>query len=652
MQENDRLTRFIIAMMVIVQILQTAGLFLFEEKRIIFVYLLVLNIVISILLLRQARQNQIRRFNFIRKINDEAENSLNATLDNMPIGVIRYTAESFEPEWFNPYVDFIYRGNESQLTAKTIQDIVVRASDEGYLAVGDRKYSIRIDEEKKLIYLAEATKEAELRGDYNDARAVIGAISVDNYDDATDLLSDAERIKINSFITSFLEDFTKEKNIYLRRLNAERYYFFSDYKTLSFLMEDKFSILNEFRTLSAEQGSPLTLSIGVSYGFDDFPNIGRVSQNNLELAQVRGGDQVVVRENAQNAHPVYFGGNSESVSQKSRTRARAVATALKTIMTESDNVFIMGHRYPDMDAFGAGVAMKAFANMTGKEAFVVYDEEQLLPDVSRAIEMLNQTEDGQSHILRLQTAKKHKKANSLLIMVDHSKTAQTLNLDFYKSFGKVVVIDHHRRDEDFPNQALLSYIESSASSASELSVELLQFHSSGRRWMSVPAASVVLAGISMDTKGFTKSTTSRTFEAAAYLRSQGADNNLIKSMMATDFEDYKQVNEIVLQAEMVADKMVLSVAPEDKKYDSVTTAKAADTLIDMAGVQAAFALSHHPNGYISISARSFNGFNVQSIMEEMGGGGHFNSSAAQIYEKPMAEVKADLIQIIKNHQEN
>lgn len=645
----NRNIRFIIFMMVIVQVLQTLGLFIFEAKRLIFAYLLILNIIISLLLIMQARNYQIRRFNLVRKLNDDAENSLNATLENMPIGVIRYDAESYEPEWFNPFVDMIYKGNEANLTAKVVKAIVEESSNESYLTVGTRKYSVKLDAEKNLIYLEDSTKEAGYRTDFNESRAVIGSISVDNYDDATDLISDSEQTQINSFITSFLESFANEKNIYLRRINSERYYFFCDYKALSELMANKFQVLNDFRKLSAENGSPLTLSMGVSYGWGEFPAIGKTAQNNLELAQVRGGDQVVLRENAQSAQPTYFGGNSESASQKSRTRARAIATALRTIVSEADDVFITGHRFPDMDALGASVAMKAFANMTGKEAFVVYDENQMLTDVSRAIDRLNETEDGKPHIIRLKTAKKIKKQNSLLIMVDHSKPSQTLDNDFYKSFDRVVVIDHHRRDDDFPNHALLSYIESSASSASELAVELLQFHETQRKWLSVTEASVVLAGISMDTKGFTKSTTARTFDAAAYLRAQGADNNLIKGFLATDFEDYKQVNEIVLNAEYVAEGIVVALGNPSKKYDGVTTAKAADTLNDLAGVRAAFTITQHPNGYVGISARSLNGFNVQTVMEEMGGGGHFNASAAQIYERSMDEVKADLTAVIRTH---
>ena len=435
----------IIIIMVIVQIIETVVVQVSATRWSIWIYLLILNIAITLILLSQTQNYQLRRQDFIRKINDEAENSLNATLDNMPIGVIRFNSETFEPEWFNPFIDMIFKGNDKVINRDDIKKILKNASDDQYITLGKQKYVAELDSDKNLIYLIDATKEVAFKSEFNDSRAVIGAISVDNYDDATDLITDSGRTAINSFIASFLEEFADKYGVYLRRINSSRHYFFCDYRILEKMINDKFSVLKEFRELSSQKEIPLTLSVGVAYGWNDFPVIGKVALNNLELAQVRGGDQVVLRENTPQARPVYFGGNSESRTQKSRTRARAISTALRTIIAEAEDVFIVGHRFTDMDALGAAVAMKAFANMSGKEAFVVYDPEQLLPDVERAINKMNESSDGFTHIVQLETAQKLKKKDSLLIMVDHSKTSQTLNLEFYKSFEKLVVIDHHRR---------------------------------------------------------------------------------------------------------------------------------------------------------------------------------------------------------------
>ena len=619
----------------------------FQQTEI--VLLLIVNVVITIVFLVSSRAASAKNLDNIRALNDLAENSLNATLDTMPIGVLRYSDKDYTPEWFNPYVDIIFANDEEKLQADKIKEIVQDIDDQGvqYLPVGKKKYAIKIDHQKHLLYFIDATSEVVAKTITSESRPVIGIISVDNYDDATDLISDSSRTLINNFIATKIDAISSKYNVYTSRYNASRYYVYTNYLTLKKIMDDKFEFVTTFREEAAEKNFSLTLSIGMSYGLENFSKIGRTALNNLELALVRGGDQVVIKENINTAKPIYFGGNSASHIQKSRTRARAIATALRTIVRESDNVFVMGHKYPDMDALGAAVVTKIFANMNDKEAFVVYDENQLLPDVERAIEKLNESKDGFAHIIRMDTARQLKKTNSLLIMVDHSKTSQTMDYEFYKSFAKVVVIDHHRRDEDFPKNALLTYIESGASSASELVTEVLQYQNDQAQKMSKVEASIALAGISVDTKNFSKGTTTRTFEAASFLRSQGADNNLIKKLLATEFDKYKKVNEIVLNAEF-HDHIAFGVGLYRKMYDNVTTAKAADTLLDMVGVDAAFTIVNHEKGYVAVSARSSGDFNVQRIMEKLGGGGHFNNAAAQVYDKTPNDVKEEIVTLINS----
>lgn len=637
----------IIISMTVVYLCEVIILRLAEFQQTELVLLLVVNLIVMFLLLARARVVMANNLDNIRELNETAENSLNATLDTMPIGVLRYSEFDYTPEWFNPYVDIIFSNDEDKLEADKIKEIVQDIDDQGmqYLSVGQKKYAIKVDHKKKLLYFIDATSEVVAKTITRESRPVIGIISVDNYDDTTDLISDSSRTIINNFIATKIDAFSNKYNVYISRYNASRYYIYTNYLTLKQIMDDKFKFVNVFREEATEKNFSLTLSIGMSYGLENFSKIGKTALDNLELALVRGGDQVVIKENINTAKPIYFGGNSASHTQKSRTRARAIATALRTIVLESENVFVMGHKYPDMDALGAAVATKIFANMNDKEAFIVYDEKQLLPDVERAIAKLNESKDGFAHIIRMDTAYELKKSNSLLIMVDHSKTSQTMDYDFYKSFDKVVVIDHHRRDDDFPKNALLTYIESGASSASELVVEVLQYQNDQKQKMSKVAASIALAGISVDTQKFSKGTTARTFEAASFLRSQGADNNLIKKFLATEFDKYKKINEIVLNAEF-HDNIAIGIGLYRKMYDNVTIAKAADTLLNMVGIDASFTIVNHENGYVAISARSSGDFNVQRIMEKFGGGGHFNNAAAQIYEKTPTEVRDDLLKLL------
>lgn len=637
----------IIIFMTIVYFCEVLILRLADFQQTEIILLLVVNLIVTVVLLVRTKFSTAKRLENIRALNESAENSLNATLDTMPIGVLRYSDYDYTPEWFNPFVDIIFANDEEKLQADKIKEIVQDIDDQGmqYLSVDKKKYAVKVDHQKKLLYFIDATSEVVAKTITRESRPVIGILSVDNYDDVTDLISDSSRTIINNFIATKIDAISSKYNVHITRYNASRYYIYTNYLTLKQIMDDKFTFLNTFREEAAEKHFSLTLSIGMSYGLENFSKIGKTALDNLELALVRGGDQVVIKENINTAKPIYFGGNSASHTQKSRTRARAIATALRTIVLESENVFVMGHKYPDMDAIGAAVATKIFANMNDKEAFIVYDEKQLLPDVSRAIDKLNESKDGFNHIIRMATARNLKKSNSLLIMVDHSKTSQTMDYDFYKSFEKVVVIDHHRRDDDFPKNALLSYIESGASSASELVVEVLQYQNDQKQKMSKVEASIALAGISVDTQNFSKGTTARTFEAASYLRSQGADNNLIKKLLATEFDKYKKINEIVLNADFYGN-IALGMGLYRKMYDNVTIAKAADTLLNMVGIDASFTIVNHENGYVAVSARSSGDFNVQRIMEKFGGGGHFNNAAAQIYEKTPTEVKEELLLIL------
>ncbi|MDR0300247.1 MAG: DHH family phosphoesterase, partial [Streptococcaceae bacterium] len=541
---------------------------------------------------------------------------------------------------------------EDKLNPETIMKLVMDYGKHGKLyPLAEKSYAVTCDLSNNIIYLQDVSDENKFKHDLLQRRPIIAIIAIDNYDDVTDSLSDGDKSSINSFIANFLDQFAKNRQLYLRRLTSDRYIIFANYQVLSELMSEKFSqLLDQFRERALAQKIPLTLSIGVSYGIVDFTAIGRTAMNNLELALIRGGDQVVVKENENNARAIYFGGNSESRIEKSRTRVRAIASLLNTTVSEANQVFIVGHRYPDMDALGAAVVMRNFAAAAGKEAFIVYNPDQLQDDTRRAISRLNELEELYSHVVRINSAKKLKTENALLIMVDHSKISQTMDREFYESFDKVVVIDHHRRDDDFPENALLSYIESGASSATEMAVEILRFQNKMLAKMTAIEASVALAGISVDTKSFTKATTANTFESASFLRGQGADNELVQKFLATDFQTFKQVNEVVLAAEILEGGIAIALGVPAQPYSKVILAKAADELLTMQGVTASFTLAINDLNDVIVSARSNGKYNVQTIMEDLGGGGHFDMAATQISNKTVGAVKDELIQVIKERK--
>ena len=319
-------------------------------------------------------------------------------------------------------------------------------------------------------------------------------------------------------------------------------------------------------------------------------------------------------------------------------------TAISDKIRSVDQVFVVGHKNLDMDALGSAVGMQLFASNIIEDSYAVYDADHMSPDIERAINFLEK--EGVTKLLPLSDAMNLVTNRSLLILVDHSKTALTLSKDFYDLFTQTIVIDHHRRDQDFPENAVITYIESGASSASELVTELIQFQNSKKNRLSRMQASVLMAGMMLDTKNFTSRVTSRTFDVASYLRTRGSDSIAIQEIAATDFEEYREVNELILQGRKLGSDVLIAQAKESTTYDTVVISKAADAMLAMSGIEASFVLAKNTQGFISISARSRSKINVQRIMEELGGGGHFNLAAAQIENMSLSEAGEKLTQLV------
>ena len=587
----------------------------------------------------------------IQYVNNQAEDSLNSLLEQMPVGVIKLNMANMEIEWFNPYAELILTTEDGEINPTQIQEIIKAGfSSLGiYANIGEKRYAVHLDKTSGVVYFFDVSGEYEATVELVTSRPAIGIISVDNYDDLENETSESDISNINSFVANFVAEFAGRYKMFSRRVGMDRFYLFTDYTVLEHLMQDKFSMIDSFREEAKQRNLPLTMSMGLSYGDGDHESIGKVALSNLNLAEVRGGDQVVVRENDETKDPIYFGGGSAASVKRTRTRTRAMMTAISEKLKSVDRVFIVGHKNLDMDALGSAVGMQLFSSNVLEESYVVYDASQMSPDIRRAIELLDK--EGVSSLLTLEEASEMVTRRSLLVMVDHSKTVLTLSKDFYNLFNQTIVIDHHRRDQDFPENAVITYIESGASSASELVTELIQFQNSKKKRLSRIQASVLMGGMMLDTKNFTSRVTSRTFDVASYLRTRGSDSVVIQDISATDFEEYRLVNELILQGQMVQPSILVAQALETKTYDTVVISKAADALLAMSGIEASFVLAKNDQGDISISARSRSRINVQRIMEELGGGGHFNLAAARLTGMNLQEAGDKLKTVIVNETE-
>ncbi|KGR72178.1 DHH family phosphoesterase [Streptococcus phocae subsp. salmonis] len=619
-----------------------------QSKKLILLAIFLVLLFVLALLWYQKQVYELSDLDHIELLNEQTENNLKTLLDKMPVGVIQFDQKTTAIEWYNPYAELIFTNEDGLLQNQLIEKILneKRQGDisQTFEILGN-KYTSYIDDSSGIFYFFDSFVGNREAADASSLRPVVGIVSVDNYDDITDNLSDADTSKINSFVANFIAKFMDSKQIFYRRVNMDRFYFFTDYHVLKELMDDKFSILDDFRKEAQDAQRPLTLSMGISFGDSSHAQIGQVALENLNIALVRGGDQIVIRENNDHTTPVYFGGGSVSTVKRSRTRTRAMMTAISDRIKMVDNVFIVGHRKLDMDALGSAVGMQFFSSNIIENSFAVYNPADMSPDIERAIERLQA--DGNTRLISVSQAMGLVTSRSLLVMVDHSKVSLTLSKDFYELFNDVIIVDHHRRDDDFPDNAILTFIESGASSAAELVTELIQFQNAKKRLNKIQA-SVLMAGIMLDTKNFSTRVTSRTFDVASYLRSRGSDSVEIQNISATDFDDYKQVNEIILRGERLGDTIIVADGVKGNQYSNVIASKAADTILSMAEIEASFVIVETSKNKIAISARSRSKINVQRIMEKLGGGGHFNLAACQMQDIDFDEAKQLLIETIRN----
>ncbi|WP_027969721.1 DHH family phosphoesterase [Streptococcus castoreus] len=617
-----------------------------QSKMLVLAAIFLVLLFVVVLLWYQKEVYELSDLDHIELLNEQTENNLKTLLDKMPVGVVQFDQETNAIEWYNPYAELIFTNENGVLQDHLIQQILAekRHGDISQtFEVSGNKYTSYVDVASGIFYFFDSFVGNRQSTDVSMLKPVVGIISVDNYDDITDDLSDADISKINSFVANFIDEFMESKQIFYRRVNMDRYYFFTDFKVLKELMNDKFSILEKFRKEAQEAQRPLTLSMGISFGEEQHSQIGQVALENLNIALVRGGDQIVIRENADHTNPIYFGGGSVSTVKRSRTRTRAMMTAISDRIKMVDNVFIVGHRKLDMDALGSAVGMQFFASNIIENSFAVYNPDEMSPDIERAIERLQA--DGKTRLISISQAMGLVTSRSLLVMVDHSKISLTLSRDFYEQFDDVIVVDHHRRDDDFPENAILTFIESGASSAAELVTELIQFQNAKKR-LSRIQASVLMAGIMLDTKNFSTRVTSRTFDVASYLRSKGSDSVEIQTISATDFDEYKHINEIILRGERLGDSIIVAAGNSGNLYSNVIASKAADTLLSMAHIEASFVLVETEPDKIAISARSHSKINVQRLMEKLGGGGHFNLAACQLVDISLSQAKQLLLETI------
>src|SRR5699024_6667781 len=470
---------------------------------------------------------------------------------------------------------------------------------------------------------------------------------LDNYEEITQNMEDTLKSQLNSKVTSVLNNWAHENGLFMKRTSQDRFIAVGSNEILNQLERTKFDILDEVREIKAGENLQVTLSIGVGVGSLDLPGMGEQAQSSLDLALGRGGDQVAIKDETGKVR--FYGGKTNPMEKRTRVRARVISHALKELIKASDNVVIMGHKAPDMDAVGAGIGILKIAEANETDAHFVFDPRDVDTGIFGLIERIKK-EDLWTHFIDPEEAEELTSDRTLVVVVDTHKPSMVSNPRILTKSDYRVVIDHHRRAEDFIESPTLVYMEPYASSDSELSTELLEYLPDGLK-LNMLEATALLSGIIVDTKSFTLRTGSRTFDAASYLRSKGADTVLVQQFMKEDLDVYVKRSKLIERAEIVHDVVAITKGDPGEIYGSVLLAQTADTLLTMTGIKASFAISERDDGKIGVSARSLGDVNVQVIMEKMNGGGHLTNAATQIEDKTIDDVYNWLKELLQTYYE-
>ncbi|WP_423408630.1 DHH family phosphoesterase [Heyndrickxia sp. MSNUG] len=584
--------------------------------------------------MRQETEEYISTLSYrVKKVGEEA-------LMEMPIGIMLIN-DDYYIEWTNPFIASCF--HEDTLVGRSLYDVadaviplIKQEVETEIISLHDRKFRVIHKPEERLLYFFDVTEQAEIEKMYHDERTVIAIIYLDNYEELTQGMDDQTKSSLNSLVTSILNKWATNNGVFLKRVSSERFIAVFSENILHMLEKGKFTILDEVRETTSKQNVPLTLSIGVGTGVSSLPELGSQAQSSLDLALGRGGDQVAIKQ--PNGKVKFYGGKTNPVEKRTRVRARVISHALKELVVESDKVLIMGHKNPDMDAIGSAIGILKVAQMNKREGFIVYNKNEIDTGVQRLMAEIKQNEEMYSRFISPEQAYEIATDDTLLVVVDTHKPSLVIDERLMNRIENVIVIDHHRRGEEFIKNPLLVYMEPYASSTAELVTELLEYQPKNGK-IQMLEATALLAGIIVDTKSFTLRTGARTFDAASYLRSHGADTVLVQKFLKEDINTYIKRAKIIENVYFHRDGIVISKGEEDVYCDQVLIAQAADTLLTMDGVTASFVISKKTDHTIGVSARSLGEINVQVIMEHLEGGGHLTNAATQLYDVSINEAE-------------
>ena len=592
-------------------------------------------------LLLYAYRSQIR---YIARLNEACETAELETMRRLPMGLCILNETGMLLQANELFQDEVIDG--ADLFGRSLLDVIPfkPGAPEQEICVDQRYYrvtSMPYEEEdsgRLTVYLWEDITELRgLRSAYESSRPCVVLMVVDNYEDLIQNAKESVRLEVSVAIERLLEAFVAGTNGILRRLKNDRFLAVLEEQHVQELMVGKFKILDDARAIHVDEKNCVTLSIGVGHGASTLQESETFAAQCLDMALGRGGDQAAVKTEGGFR---FFGGVSKGVEKKSRAKTRIVAGAIQELIQDSPSVMIMGHRFADLDAVGSACGRAGAIYLMGVSVNVVVDPQK---NLSQQLIAMVSEEVGAGLFLSPQQAIEAITDDTLLIIVDTHNKDILDSKELYEAAHRIVVIDHHRKNVNYVDNAVVFHHEPYASSACEMVTELLQYFKLPEPVDQI-YADALLSGITLDTKNFVMRTGVRTFEAAAYLRKLGADTVRVRSLFSGSIEAYRARTEIVGAAELHG-RYAIACAPAETQDIRLVAPQAADELLGISKVDAAFVL-YDVNGVVNISARSFGAVNVQVIMEQLGGGGHQTMAAAQISGITIADAREKLLAAI------
>jgi len=514
--------------------------------------------------------------------------------------------------------------------------------------VDDYKYEIVRKEDGQTLFLKDVTVNDHLRDLYVKEQVVLGLIHLDNYEETIQYEEEQKIAFVDSKLRQPVVDWAKNKGMFVKRIKNDRFLLVLNEKIFNEILNERFSILNYIRTTAQNMDAAITLSMAFARGTADFIQLEEMVNNLLELAQSRGGDQIAIKRFGEDVK--YFGGSSEAQEKRSKVRVRVIAQTLRDLIQQSSDVIVVGHKEMDFDCMGAAIAISRIVQSYGKTVRIVSRSGGLEAKLSSAMVKYKDILNANHHMVNEAEALDNLSKDTLVVMVDHHIASQSNAQSVIEKARKVVVIDHHRRSSDFNFTPVLVYLETAASSTSELVSELVPYQTNGVDFVS-EEATLILTGILIDTNRFRNRTGSRTFEAASLLKKYGADTYEADDLLKDDFTDFEIKTRILKKCEKKDSGIVISALDDGGVAPRAILSQVADQMLSVKDVEAAFVIANIDDKTVALSARSKGKINVHSIIERMNGGGHFSAAALQRENTTVTKLKEELEETIRQYLE-